>query len=702
MDLLTNLCIGLGCLVLAQSKSASGQADPRAPAAAVRGDSVAPGSDGASRKDTDEEPPRAIDRRSPWFIILNSPQDLDELWRKIERPDLILMRGDRMGGQASGAVAGGKSAESSRPVVESVKIAGRVAAENADLSVDFVIAVKQPDPVWVPIRLDNQRVISAREGARDLSLRGQERGEWLVSLSGEGEHRVRVELRAAVSSELARKRLSLAIPEAPSTRVELNFARRESDVLIGADQDFGLTELGPGKGTLLAAHLWPRSKLEVNWSDNADPGGQPPALVTAQGEIAIDIDAQQMRTRSSWLIRCVRGVVKNLVLQVDEHDEISELELDDQSLEDDLEEMREPGKLTIPLEEPFRAGASRRLVWKTRRPLAKSGARRISFAGFRLSGAREQSGFIGITRSPNLYVGARAAQGVYRIDASKLPADLRARPSTYLAYEFPDQPFHLDLVVEPSPPQIRGETRTFFRVEPNEARSETTVDVSWVRGDLFELELGVAPGLQLSSVGPPDSVESTNLTEAPAVVNDREAGGPGRRLSVRLTPRARDRGRVTLKLAAIQPINTPGSLKLGVFSLDRAAAASALVALAAGRGLSLELEDDTGKWRRAPEIRSRFQNPDADLLEGVVARAVTSGAAVPGRRRQFRVVADRGHAAGSAAAPRNVAHCEGFAKVGGRGRASFAFGPARHGELARDSGPGVSRRSMGAGRSAGS
>src|SRR5262249_6406497 len=157
-----------------------------------------------------------------------------------------------------------------------------------------------------------------------------------------------------------------------------------------------------------------------------------------------------------------------------------------------------------------------RLVLRTRRPLAKSGSVKISFAGFPLAGAREQSGYIGITRSPNLYVGTSRAQGVYRIDASKLPTELRARPSTYLAYEFPDQPFVLDLAVEPSPPQIRGETRTFFRVESNEARSETTVDFSWTRGDLFELVLGAAQGLRVISVGPPDAVESTNLTETSA------------------------------------------------------------------------------------------------------------------------------------------------------------------------------------------
>jgi len=62
-----------------------------------------------------------------------------------------------------------------------------------------------------------------------------------------------------------------------------------------------------------------------------------------------------MRTRSSWSIRCVRGVAKSLELHVDDDDEITELEVDDQSLEDDLEQARGPGTLTIPLDDPIRA-----------------------------------------------------------------------------------------------------------------------------------------------------------------------------------------------------------------------------------------------------------------------------------------------------------------------------------------------------------
>ncbi len=578
---------------------ATGQPGPRAAQAPERG-GLPSSSSGAA---TSSASSRENDRRSPWFIILNSPQDLEELWRRIERPDLILIKGDRLPDAAAVSNEGGKGAESPRPLVESVKIGGRVAGETADLGVELTIAVKGTDPVWVPIRLDNQRIVLAREGARDLSLRVGDRLEWQVSLTGEGEHRIRVDLRVAISADPTRRKLSLAIPEAASTRVELDFSRRESDVIIGANEDFGQSDLGDGKGTRLTAHLSPRSNLEVSWSDNADSGGQAPPLLTVQGEIAIDVDAQQMRTRSSWLIRCVRGTARSLELAVDDDDDVTELELDDQSIEDGFERARGPGKVTIPLAEPLRAGGSKRLVYKTRRSLAKSGARRLAFAGFPFANAREQSGYIGITQGPNLWIDAAAAQGLHRIDSSKLPSDLRARPSTRLAYEFLDQPFLLDLGVELSPPQVRGESRTYLQIEPDQARSETTIELAWVRGELFDLELGVATGLQVISVGPADVVESFHLTDQPA-----------RRLNIRLTPEARLRNKVVLKLTALEQIPALGSIKLGLFSFDRTTPVNSFYALAVARGLAFELDDDTGRLTRSPEIKSRFQNPSADWM----------------------------------------------------------------------------------------
>ena len=175
-------------------------------------------------------------------------------------------------------------------------------------------------------------------------------------------------------------------------------------------------------------------------------------------------------------------------------------------------------------------------MFSTRRPLAKSGPRRISFSGFFILGRPRA---VGIYRHPRrartLWVGPVTPRGLHRIDPSKLPSDLRARPATGLAYEFSDQPFVLDLAVESSPPQIRGETRTFLEVDSDKVRSQMTIELAWL-GELFELELGVAPGLEVVSVGPPESVETTHLAGGAPGTDRGGLNKQFRRLTVRLTP----------------------------------------------------------------------------------------------------------------------------------------------------------------------
>ena len=175
----------------------------------------------------------------------------------MERPDLVVIKGDQLMTKGGRVGPGGNRDGSTAWLVESVKVRGQVAGDFANLNVELAIVVKGAEPVWAPIRLDDQKLTGAREGVRDLSLRMVDRQEWQVRLTGGGEHRVQVDLRAPVSVDPARKTLSLAIPEAASTSVELDFSRRESDIIIGANENFGQKALGDGKGTRLTAHLSP-------------------------------------------------------------------------------------------------------------------------------------------------------------------------------------------------------------------------------------------------------------------------------------------------------------------------------------------------------------------------------------------------------------------------------------------------------------
>ncbi len=62
-----------------------------------------------------------------------------------------------------------------------------------------------------------------------------------------------------------------------------------------------------GEGTRLASHLSPRSRLDLSWRVEAEPGAQLSPLLSIQGDIAIDVDPGAFRARSSWAIKSVRG-----------------------------------------------------------------------------------------------------------------------------------------------------------------------------------------------------------------------------------------------------------------------------------------------------------------------------------------------------------------------------------------------------------
>ena len=174
-----------------------------------------------------------------------------------------------------------------------------------------------------------------------------------------------------------------------------------------------------------------------------------------------------MLTRSLWQIWCVRGMTRSLEFRLDDRDQVTELRLDDQPTDAaGIEGARKAGLLTIPLGTPLRPDAPpRRLVMKTRRSYSKAAAHRIAFGGFPLLHAREQSGAIGVTQSPNLWISPAVSRGLRRIETGGLPADLRERPSTRLAFEFVEQPFLLQLDVEASPPLVRTRSQTVFRID---------------------------------------------------------------------------------------------------------------------------------------------------------------------------------------------------------------------------------------------
>ncbi len=581
-------------------------------AAPARAGSVDAGQQGdEARRPADREPPS-------YFVILNSPADWGALLQKIQQPDHEVRRVEPRKPGTDGAGDRAPGVVPATWVVESVRVRGRVQADAAALQVEMAIATAADDPTWVPIRLDGQRLIDAREGPRILELRKGDSRRWEVELVGRGRHLIVVSLRCPLTTRPARESLSLAIPEAPSTSLELDFDRNEPDLIVGDNEVYGQSERPDGKTWRLAAQLSPRPRLDVSWADGAEAGGAAP-LLTAQGDIAIDIDPEQMRTRSSWVIRCIRGTTRTLEVGLADDDDVTEVRLDDQEAASGIEGGRGAGRLAIPLAEPLRPGAERRLVLKTRRAHASGPGRRIVFRGFPIAHAHEQSGAIGVTQSANLWVAPASVQGLRRIVPTFLPKELAERPGTSLAFEFLEPSFELSLDVEASPPLVRSRSTTRFRIGGDRARSETTIDLQWVRGRLFEVPLELGPGLDVVSVGPPSVVEASTPTGGPAArAAPGGADGP-RGLTIRLTPTVRDQSSVTLRLEGTQKLPKEGPVKLGLFASDETLAMGASFSIAGDRGLSIELDPDAQRSERPDGGGFRVVDDTADRLLSAVA-----------------------------------------------------------------------------------
>jgi hypothetical protein len=200
-----------------------------------------------------------------------------------------------------------------------------------------------------------------------------------------------------------------------------------------------------------------------------------------------------------------------------------------------------------------------------------------------------------------LWVSATPLHGLRRIEPGALPADLRARPSTSFAYQFLLQPFRLDLSIEASPPLVRAESKTWYWIDSELARSETLLQLHRVRGRAFEIELNVAPGLEVISVEPAEFVERWNVSSKPAVDRSGRSRKGTSKLTIELTTVARDQGRVDLRITGLQRIGGAPLVELALATLDERTLWSSSFALYAERGILLELEDLTGRLARSIE-----------------------------------------------------------------------------------------------------
>ena len=548
------LALGLAAGLLGRTSAAQ---DPNPPAFAREGPAA-----------------EAAPSEAPQYLFLDGPIDPETLRQRLQHPDFVLMRGEDYA-----RLRATQAATAEKPpaaVVEAVALRGEVGPDLAQITASFEVRLRDEGPAWVPLRLASLIVRRAAEGGIDRPLRADAAGGWDVELRGVGMHRVELDLVVPVRRDSDGRSLDIAIPAAASTGIDLDMPDGTEAVQAGGGP---VVPVEAGEARRLRLSLTPRERVIIRWRSAGEADEAGPPLLTAQGEITVEIERTTARMRSSWSLRCERGTAHEVAIRLPDAaaDHVEAIEVEDVIVP--VEGHFDAGQslLRIPLPQPLRRGEAVRLGLVTRRELREQSGARFVFRGYPIVGAVSQGGIVAIVQGPEVWVSAEPGSGLRPIDPRKeLPDSLRARPATVAACRFAEQPFALTLRCDPSPPRVAVGAHTTVTVERDSARITTDLDYRVVRGHLAEVRVGLGQGLQLLEAGPEGTVESYQILD-----------DEGRRQAVlRITPRALAEEAFRIRLLGRQKLSGPGTIPIGLFRPLEEAARGSIVALTSARDVA--------------------------------------------------------------------------------------------------------------------
>ena len=479
-------------------------------------------------------------------IVVDSPGSLDALWERLKSPDFVLLSGDRYRELMR---ASAKGAAKDEPIVEAVTVRGRIDRRTADLNVEFRISNPTSGAAWVPIRLDGTVLSSALEADRIVPLRNNPAGRWEAEVQGAGPHLLRVTLTTWIATNGDDRRLDLAIPPAGATRLQLTLADDPTQVVISPGESIIPIRESSREGARIEAALAPRSRLDLRWRVSAEQVGFQPPLLGVQGDVAVDVSPDTLRTRSRWSITAMRGTATSLTVSIDPLDELLEVDLDGRAVAVQAGAAGEARIVTIPLPEPFRPeAAAHSLTLSCRRKIEGEAGKAVMIRGSRFNDSTLQGGSLAISQSGPIWVEGDSTRGLQRIDpAVELPSSLRARPGIVVAYRIVDRPYELSLRIEPSRPRIEYRADlALILLKRGSAVVDTRMSFRATRGRIFDLSFPIDDELEIEMPPADEFVEASYWTTTPV-----DAGGTrksSRVLVVQLTPRARDSGTFALTL----------------------------------------------------------------------------------------------------------------------------------------------------------
>ena len=403
--------------------------------------------------------------------------------------------------------------ERPRYSIERMSISGTAGAENAELTIQFKIMIRDGDWVRIPLRLERGllREPAQYSGPGDFLLHYEDNGDGYVSWirsKKEGQHEITLKLLVHLVRVGEETRLKLSTPRATSAELKIKVPEINAEGTVSE----GATLLPPSaaqQGGTLFTVLGLEGDLQLAWHKIGDRVAEVSTVLEATANILARLDNQGISSEAILTVRSYGSPFDRFVVRLPPDADFTPVNTSNYSIlplegKNDgenrrkLVEVRLNKKTTGPVE----------VRLSTRRDISlEPTSDGLDLAGFEVVGAARQWGAIAVAAGNDRQVFWGSHRGVRQVDL--LPESLKAE-GVVAGFEYSAFPFSLNATLAPRKTRINIDPEYIMYVEQDRVRLEAKL-TCFIRGAKINVLRIAMPDWELDDAGPENVVAADGI-----------------------------------------------------------------------------------------------------------------------------------------------------------------------------------------------
>ncbi|MCI0342115.1 MAG: hypothetical protein L0216_13390 [Planctomycetales bacterium] len=328
---------------------------------------------------------------------------------------------------------------------------------------------------------------------------------------GAGTYRLEVRFAARVEEKPGLRTISLGVPAAPRSRLDLTIPGAD----LGVDLEPNLAAtVGPGTAagtTRVLAFLGPAEKIGVTWKPRARPGAARKPLVFAKTDTAVRVEEGAVQARASIAYTILQAPAEAFEVKFPADYQVLSLEGPNVR---DWEARTEAGSriVAVRLHSPVEDTYALTLLLER---LARDVTGDVPVPQVEAVGAERERGIVAVGLAPSLSAAVGRSEGLAQADPAEVPKDLLPHlpdGKAALAFRFLGGARSLSLAVSRVLPRVLAETATLLSVTETRLAVRGLLALTVERSGLFAVRVVIPAGYVPQDVGPEAAVEDWRVS----------------------------------------------------------------------------------------------------------------------------------------------------------------------------------------------